>query len=283
ELPPDPLVGRDRELRVLRRALVRADGGRRQVVFVGGERGIGKTTLLEHVVEEARARTRARVTFGQCAELTGGTEPDLPIFDLLGGLCAEEGGDVLASLERWAPTWLLQMPGLLDEVRASRLRQRVPSPNRDRMLRELGEALEARGAARPLVVVLEDLHWSDASSTGALPYLAQRMKSARLLIVASYRPVNDSVGGHPLQGARRALVARGRASELRLEPLTSRDVDTYLGRRLAGEPIDPALGSASHARTRRDPPFVTATVAHLLERRPPPATGRPPPPPEAPR
>src|SRR5262249_61313580 len=108
ELPPDPLVGRDRELRVLRRALVRADGGSRQVVFVGGERGIGKTTLLDHFVEETRARARARVAFGQCAELTGGTEPYLPIFDLLGGLCVEERGDVVASLERWAASGLLQ-------------------------------------------------------------------------------------------------------------------------------------------------------------------------------
>lgn len=268
EPPPDPLVGRDRELRVLRHALVRADGGNRQIVFVGGERGIGKTTLLEHFVEETRARTRARVTFGQCAELTGGTEPYLPIFDLLGGLCAEDtGGDVLASLERWAPTWLLQMPALLDEVRASRLRQRVPSPNRERMLRELGEALEALGAARTLVVVLEDLHWSDASSIGALSYLAQRMKLARLLIVGSYRPVDHSRGGDPLLDARQALVARGRASDLRLEPLTSRDVDTYLARRLAGEPIDPALRGAIHARTGGNPLFLTATVAYLLERR----------------
>jgi tetratricopeptide (TPR) repeat protein len=267
ELPPDPLVGRDSELRVLRRALVRADGGRRQVVFVGGERGIGKTTLLEYFVEETRVRTRARVTFGQCAELTGGTEPYLPIFDLLGGLCAEDtGGDVLALLERWAPTWLLQMPALLDGGRASRLRQRVPSPNRERMLRELGEALEALGAARTLVVVLEDLHWSDASSIGALSYVAQRMKFARLLIVGSFRPVDHSVGGHPLPDARQALVARGRASDLRLEPLTSRDVDTYLARRLAGEPIDRALRGAVHARTGGNPLFVTATVAYLLER-----------------
>jgi tetratricopeptide (TPR) repeat protein len=265
-LPPDPLVGRDRELSVLRHALVQANGGNRQVVFVAGERGIGKTTLLEHFVEETRARTRALVTFGQCAELTGGTEPYLPIFDLLGGLCAEEGGDVLASLERWAPTWLLQMPGLLDGVRASRLRHRVPSPNRERMLRELREVLEVLGAARTLVVVLEDLHWSDASSIGALSYLAQRTKSARLLIVGSYRPVDQWVGEHSLQGARQALVARGLASELRLEPLTSRDVDTYLARRLAGEPIDPALGDAIHARTGGNPLFVTATVAHLLER-----------------
>jgi hypothetical protein len=266
ELPPDPLVGRDRELGLLRHALARADGGNRQVVFVGGERGIGKTALLEHFVEETRARTRAHVTFGQCAELTGGTEPYLPIFDMLGGLCAEEGTDVLASLERWAPTWLLQMPALLNGARASRLRQRVPSPNRDRMLRELGEALEVLGDARTLVIVLEDLHWGDASSIGALSYLAQRMKAARLLIVGSYRPVDRWAGDHPLQGARQALVARGRASDLRLEPLTSPDVDTYLARRLVGEPIDPALGGAIHARTGGNPLFVTATVAHLLER-----------------
>jgi DNA-binding winged helix-turn-helix (wHTH) protein len=266
ELPSDPLVGRDREMSVLRHALGRADAGIRQVVFVGGERGIGKTTLLEHFVEETRARTGVRVTFGQCAELTGGTEPYLPIFDLLGGLCAEEAGDVLASLERWAPSWLLQMPALLDGERAARLRQRVPSPNRDRMLRELGEALEALGAARTLVVVLEDLHWSDASSIGALSYLAQRTKPARLLIVGSHRPVDHSPGEDPLQGARQTLVARGRASELRLDALTSRDVDAYLARRLRGQSIDPALGGAIHARTGGNPLFVTATVDYLLER-----------------
>jgi len=72
-LAPDPLVGRERELSVLRHALARADGGSRQVVLVGGERGIGKTTLLEHFVEETRGRTRARVTFGQCAELLAQT------------------------------------------------------------------------------------------------------------------------------------------------------------------------------------------------------------------
>jgi len=265
-LPPDPLVGRDSELSVLRHALVRANSGSRQAVFVGGEGGIGKTTLLQHFVEEARARTRARVTFGQCAELTGGTEPYLPIFDLLGRLCADEGSDVLTSLERWAPTWLLQMPGLLDGERASRLRRRVPSPSRERMLRELGEAFEVLGDARTLVVVLEDLHWSDASSIGALSYLAQRMRSSQLLIVGSYRPTDHSVGRHPLHGARQALVARGLASELRLEPLTSRDVDTYLARRLGGAPIEPALGGAIHARTGGNPLFVTATVAHLLER-----------------
>jgi hypothetical protein len=61
-------------------------------------------------------------------------------------------------------------------------------------------------------------------------------------------------------------VARGRASDLRLEPLTFRDVATYLARRLAGEPIDPALRRAIHARTGGNPLFVTATVAYLLER-----------------
>lgn len=263
----DSLVGRARELRALRQALTRADGGTRQVLFVAGERGIGKTTLLERFVEETRAGTRARIAFGQCAELTGGTEPYLPILDVLGRLCADDtDGDAVALLERWAPTWLLQMPGLVDAARAARLRQRVPTPNRDRMLRELGEAFEALAVARMLVVVLEDLHWSDASSIDALSYLAQRIKPVRLLIVGTHRPADHSLGEHPLEAARQALVARARAGTLRLAPLTSPDVEAYLARRLVGHPIDEPIAREIHARTGGNPLFVTATVAYLLER-----------------
>src|SRR5690606_5472424 len=211
--PATTLVGRDRELAALRRAYARADSGLRQVVFVTGEPGLGKTTLLEHFAEELRATTRARVALGQCVELIGDSEAYLPILDLLGRLSREaDGREVVATFERWAPSWLLQMPALIDDARAEAIRRRVVSPSRDRMLRELAEMLETLAAERPLVLVLEDLHWSDTSTIDALAYLAQRTKPARLLLIGSYRPVDVALRDHPLKGVKQSLQARERCT-----------------------------------------------------------------------
>lgn len=260
------LIGRDRELRLLQKALARAEDGLRQAVLVHGEPGIGKSTLLHHFVEDTR-RTRARVAASQCVELTGRIEPYLPILEILGRLCADDGGaEAAAALERWAPSWLLQLPGLVDGSKAEELRRRVPSPNRDRLLRELGDAFEALAAERTLVLVIDDLHWLDASSADALAYVAQRTTPARLLLVGSHRPADLQRHGGPLALVRQRLVATRRASEIAIDHLTPEDVATYLARRLAGAAVDPALARDLHSRTAGNPLFMTATVDHLLER-----------------
>ena len=68
------------------------------------------------------------------------------------------------------------------------------------MLRELAEALEALTRSIPLVLVLEDLHWSDVSTVNLLTYLAQRRDPARLLVLGTYRPADVIVQAHPLRG-----------------------------------------------------------------------------------
>ena len=266
EAPPGSLIGRASELAALRRALRQADGGIRQVMLVSGEAGMGKTTLLDHFVEEVRAGTRARVACGQCVELTGGSEPYLPVLDLLAQLHGDDAtGEVRAMLLQHAPSWLLQLPGLIDAPTAEALRTRVPSPNRDRMVRELRDALEAIAADRTLVLVVEDLHWSDRSSIDALTALAQRTLPARLLLLASYRPA-DLRPDHPSRGVVQSLVARRRAVEIALPPLHRPEIEAYLAGRLAGAAPDAALASEVHARTNGIPLFVVATVDFLLER-----------------
>ncbi|MBX3024502.1 AAA family ATPase [bacterium] len=266
ESPPAALVGRAGELAALRRALRRADGGVRQVVLVTGEGGMGKTTLLEHFAEEVRAGTRARVAGGQCVELTAGSQPYLPVLDLLAQLCADDATDaVRTALAQRAPSWLLQMPALIDSRTAESLRARVPSPNRDRMLRELGDAIDAIAAEGTVVLVVEDLHWSDPSSMDALAYLAQRTMPARLLLLASYRRA-DLLQDEALRGSVQSLVARRRAVELPLPPLSPSQVEEYLARRLAGAALDATLVSEVQARAGGNPLFVAATVDVLLER-----------------
>jgi DNA-binding winged helix-turn-helix (wHTH) protein/tetratricopeptide (TPR) repeat protein len=267
---PRAPIGRDAELSALRRALARADRGERQLVLVSGEAGLGKSTLLGHFLEETRRTTRGRTACGQCIELAGGAEPYLPVLDVLAHLCGgDASGAVLDTLERYAPSWLLQLPAVAGAGRIERLRERAPSRTRERMLRELADAFEALAADAPLVVALEDLHWSDAASVEALSFLAQRIAPARLLLVGTVRPIDLALGEHPLVGVQRALVARRRASEIALAPLSADDVATYLVQRLAtsrgAAPLHPSLASDVHARTGGNPLFLTATVDALLE------------------
>jgi len=261
-----PPIARDRELDRLRRALARADGGLRQVVLVTGEAGLGKTTLMEYFAEETRTTSRARVGWGACAELTGGPVAYLPILDVLGHLCVEDpGGNVVAAVERLAPSWLSQLPGLIDPARAADSARRVPNTNRDRMLREFAELVEDIAAEETLVLVFEDLHWSDFASIDALAFVAQRSRPARLLVVCTYRPA-DIARETPLYRISQGLVANRRATVLPLAPLTCRDVEACLTKQLPDVPVAANLSRSLHARTQGNPLFVTTTVDYLLER-----------------
>ena len=184
--------------------------------------------------------------------------------DAVGPPAVGDGGAVTAALDRWAPNWLLQMPALVDAARAEALARRVRSANRDRLLRERGEALEALAAHETLVLVVEDLHWL-TPRRDVLAYLAQRVPPARLLVVGSYRPADLALRDRPLQGIAQGLVPHCCATDIPLARFTRRDVDTCLARRLAS-PIDGDLGSSLHARTGGNPLFLAATVDYLLQR-----------------
>ncbi len=259
-------VGRSAELAQLHGLLERCRARRRQIVFVAGEAGIGKTALVEHFVDEVRGAGLARVAQGQCVDLHGSTEPYLPVLEMLGRACRDDAdGSVHAVLERWAPTWLLQMPGIVDPAVTESLRRRVPTPTRERMLREFADALDVLANSLSLVLVLEDLHWSDASTVDLLTYLAERATPARLLVIGTYRPVDAVVSGHVMRTSVRDLLGRGRAVEMALELLAPRDVETYLTRLFTGVPIDTRLAEVMHRRTDGNPLFLTAITEYLLD------------------
>ncbi|HKQ03156.1 MAG TPA: AAA family ATPase, partial [Actinomycetes bacterium] len=166
--PPAPLagparvlpVGREAELERLGQLYGLAERGRRQVVFVTGEPGIGKSTLVEAFAGELDGSSGGRVAWGQCLEQRGAPEPYLPVFDALGRLCRDDG-EALALLSRLAPTWLAQMPAMVEPGGLADLERRALGGTTERMLREAAEALEAVASDRPLLLVLEDLHWAD--------------------------------------------------------------------------------------------------------------------------
>src|SRR5262249_60510748 len=122
-------------------------------------------------------------------------------------------------------------------------------------LRELGQALEALTTDTPLVLVLEDLHWSDPSTVECLAYLAQRREPARLLVLGTYRPAEAVIHAHPLRRTVQELCGRGQAVELCLEPLLAEDVAAYVAGRCAG-PVAGPLPAVVPARPGEGPPLL---------------------------
>ncbi|MCI0569045.1 MAG: AAA family ATPase, partial [Acidobacteria bacterium] len=180
--PVATAVHRGGELRRLHRTFEQALGGTRQVLFVTGEAGLGKTLLVDTFLQEIHGRTPLYVGFGQCLEHRGEGEAYMPVLAALGRMCREAAGpELVAFLARCAPTWLVQMPWLMNDTEFAALRQRVLGTTRDRMLREMVEAIETLTAGTPLLLVIEDLHWSDHSTLDLLAYLARRREPARLL------------------------------------------------------------------------------------------------------
>ena len=201
-----------------------------------------------------RERWTAR---GQCVEHSGEGEPYLPFLEALGRLGHEPA--VLAVLRRYAPLWLAQLPGLVRETELERLQSRLHGTTPARMLRELAEALEVLTADRVLVLVLEDLQWSDRTTVEALAYLAQRREPARLLVLGTYRPVEVALQAHPLRGIVQELCGRGQGRELRLEFLTAADVAAYVAGRLGG-PVAAPLTELVSVRTDGNALFMVNIV-----------------------
>lgn len=260
-------VGRAAPLEVLESVLQQVLAGHRQLVFVTGEAGIGKTTLVQMALERMELRGMGVLHSG-CNELFGTHEAFLPLIEALHERCrGADGMFMLKSLRDHAPTWLAQMPGLLrDEDRAA-FQHEVFGATRERMLREFSDLMERLAAKRPWVIILEDLHWSDFATVDALSRMARRDRKAALLVLATYRPVDGAAEGHPIRTIHQDLQIHGRCTELALDRLTRSEVERYLALRFDSADLAEGLVERVFARTGGQPLFVVSLVDHLIAQR----------------
>jgi predicted ATPase len=133
------------------------------------------------------------------------------------------------------------------------------------MIRELAEAFEVLTTDTLLVLVLEDLHWSDTATMAFLTFWAQRREPSRLLVVGTYRPLETVVHAHPLRGVVQELRGRGQCVELQVELLPAEDVAAYMEGRLGG-PVTATLAAFIYERTEGNALFMVHIVEHLLEK-----------------
>ena len=261
-----PLVGRRADLDELGTALGRARDGERQVIFVSGEPGIGKTSLIE-VFRSGLTGPDLLWTKGECVEQYGAGEPYLPILAALERLCRSDGGERLVGLlRRTAPAWLMQLPSLIEPDEHAALVQRLSSWTSQRMLLELASVLEALAGERVLVMWLEDLHWADHSTLEAIAFLAQRPERAQLMLLGTYRPTELLAPDPPLARLTHELVLHRHGREMTLGRLPESAVAEYLAARLSGKPVSAGLVRHVHRMTDGNPLFMVTVADDLVGR-----------------
>jgi DNA-binding winged helix-turn-helix (wHTH) protein/predicted ATPase len=263
---PSRLVGRGAELAELGRCFLQALSGRRQLVFVSGEPGIGKSALADAFLDQLRPGGDLRIAHGQCLDHHGVGEPYLPLIEALTRLASAPGGDAVKDIlmER-APSWLAQMPSLWGHARRDALAARGRA-TRERMLRELTEAVEAIAARTPLLLKLEDIHWSDASTLNWLAHVARRPETARLMLLATFRPADAAAIKAGLDDVVAELAVHGLCREIVLSPLDLQAVEAYVHARL-GDRHETApvrdLAPILLERTGGNPLFMVSIVNQL--------------------
>lgn len=215
-LPPSSstLIGRAADLRELDALYAQVVAGEPRAVVVAGEAGIGKSRLLAEFTD--RAVDSARVLRGQCVDLGEVATPYAPITEVLRELVAQVGTDRV--LEAAGPGWDtigVLLPELSDHV--------TGGASENRLHEGVALLLEHLARERPVILVIEDLHWADEATLTVLRFLLRAVASGPIMIVLSYRS-DDVHRGHPLRVFLTEIERGRRAKRLELRRLTRAQV-----------------------------------------------------------
>jgi predicted ATPase len=251
------IAGRAVELMTLQGHFDALVHGIRQIVFITGETGIGKTALTDAFCRDVERMHGAVVARGQCVQGLGEREAYYPVMEALAELCAppheEETRQILA---RKAPAWLAALDRQAPEV---------TTLTQEREMSHLCSALETMATGTPLVIVLEDLHWADASTLKLIAALARRRARTRIMLVATVGTLN----GEPveLKRVKHNLRVHGLCAEILLGPLRPAQVEELLRDMLEQDNLPQDLVSFVHESSEGNPLFATTIVRHLQAQR----------------
>jgi predicted ATPase len=258
-----PLVGREAERAQLSASLRQASGGRGGVVLIWGEPGIGKTRLGEAVLADARSSGFFCLT-GHCYEMEG-SPPAIPFVEILEGAVSELGLDRMRALLEGECADLVKLAPRLQSLfpDLSVPPEVPPEQERWQLFGAFSAFLEGVGRHRPLVLLLEDLHWADASTLSLLRFLAPRLPEMPVVLVGTLRE-GAQEDHESLRQALEELLRRRVAHQMTLRRLGETEVESIVNSLLRRE-IPSRLRAAVFQWSEGNPFFVEEIVQHLLE------------------
>ncbi|MFH0342148.1 MAG: AAA family ATPase [Chromatiales bacterium] len=254
-------IGREGELAALHEHLARARNGSPQFVFVSGEMGIGKTTVIKAFLDDLRDDTHLEIARGHC--VASCNYPYLPIFGALMDLArGREGESIVGHLRERAPSWGDRMPGTVSPgtMTLASLHCRPED-----MLLEMADFLATLTRAVPLVLVLEDLHHADQATATLVDYLATVRVAAGLLVVCSYRPCALATTHAPFRRVRGNLMAKRLGVEIALSRLGRDRIPEFISSRLGPVVISANGVDALFEKTEGNPLFMEAILDDCSE------------------
>jgi DNA-binding CsgD family transcriptional regulator len=239
---PPLLVGRERDIAVLRSHLDEAMAGRGSLVLIGGEAGIGKTALAESVCREAEG-AGALVLIGRCYDLTE-TPPYGPWVELF---------------DRYIPSDTLPLPT------AFALRATVGEvTSQAALFQQVLDFFRAVAAEHPILLLLDDLHWADLASLDLLRFLARSVSTMPLLLIVTYRS-DELTRRHPLYALLPLLVREASATRIDLRALRAEDITALVQARYH-LPDPDALQLVAYLNERSEGnPFFLGELLRTLE------------------
>jgi ATP/maltotriose-dependent transcriptional regulator MalT len=258
-------VGRQRELESLCTALDTACKGHVRLALLAGEPGIGKTRTALQLTAQA-LKHDAVIAWGRCHE-EAGAPPYRPWAQILATLAAAQDVDELRTdlgaggpdIAEIVPEMRTRLPDLDPPPAALR----DPSETRFRLFGSITRFLVNHSRRRPLVLILDDLHWADAPTLRLLEFLTQEMTEGRLLVIGAYRDTDVS-RRHQLSDTLGALIRTPHAIRLHLSGLDIGDVSQF-ATTTAGMTLPTWLTSAIHSQTEGNPLFVREVVRFLQQ------------------
>lgn len=257
-------IGRERELAVIGKLLSRALAGRSATLALAGEPGIGKTRTADMIGRWA-AGGPMRVLWGHCNEEPG-APPYWPWLQLVRGWMEAQPDEVAQRvLGRAAATLAELLPEVADRVAGCAPLPPMADPMqaRFRLFDGMSGFWRRAAADQPLVLILDNLHWADASSLRLLEFLAPDLARSPVLLLVTYRDIELS-RQHPLSGTLAELARQPGFERLRLTGF-SRDETARMIALAGGVPVAAALVDAVHEQTEGNPLFVAEMTRLLIQ------------------
>jgi class 3 adenylate cyclase/tetratricopeptide (TPR) repeat protein len=243
------LVRREDQLAILEEALLASHRGEGRFVVVSGEAGIGKTRLVTELSEEAR-RLGSSVLWGGCSEAELSL-PYLPFVEAIGNHLSAEDIDSFADRLGASRPALAQLFPQLSQGEAPE-KGLDPAQAKMRLFEAITSLLTVVAEERPLVLVIEDVHWADESTRELLDHLARRLSGSPVLALVTFRS-DELHRRHPLQPTLHAWRRSGAAEIVELEPLSADGIAEMVGAILGTAEVDRELSAMLYGRSEGNP------------------------------
>lgn len=243
--PAHSLAGRERELDLLHAALEKASAGERQVVFISGEWGIGKSALVDQFRKQVEAKRAATVGVGQCVPGLASRQEYYPLSDALRPICSDSDAPRACNLlHRGA-----------DSAHNGGLPHLLPG--------DVCAALEQIAGEKPLLLIVEDIQWADEPTLSVLSALARRHGGAKVLVLVTLTPQTGSTA-HAVISLIHDLRMRRLCCEIRLARLGRSPIGELLIAELRQAELPCGLRDFVYQQSEGNPRFARTILEHLI-------------------